>query len=96
MRLLWDGTKFLHHVHVDPIDHGDFDESQQLTMGNTWAATRGLASSEQATAIVDEYRRRHLATGDKYPWWSLQPGYPDRLGYWRQPSKKQGPMLTAD
>jgi hypothetical protein len=90
VRLLWDGTKFLHHVHLDPIDHGDFDESQQLSMGNTWAATRGLARPDQATAIVDEYRRRHLATGDKYPWWSLQPGYPDHLNYWSQPSKKQG------
>lgn len=24
--LLWDGTKFQHHVHLDPISHGDFDE----------------------------------------------------------------------
>ncbi len=80
--LLWDGTKFLHHFHVDPIDHGDFDESQQLAMGNTWAMTRGLASPEQAMRIIDEYRRRHIATGDAYPWWSLQPGYPDKLDYW--------------
>lgn len=88
--LLWDGTKFLHHVHLDPIDHGDFDESQQLAMGNTWAMTRGLASAEQARAIVDLYRRRHAETGDAYPWWSLQPGYPDHLGYFRQAYCKQG------
>ncbi len=44
--LLWDGTKFLHHVHLDPIDHADFDETQQLAMGNTWAVTRGLASAD--------------------------------------------------
>jgi hypothetical protein len=88
--LLWDGTKFLHHVHLDPIDHGDFDESQQLAMGNTWAMTRGLASADQARSIVDTYRLRHAQTGDAYPWWSLQPGYPDHLGYFREEHRKQG------
>lgn len=88
--LLWDGTKFLHHVHLDPIDHGDFDETQQLAMGNTWAMTRGLASPDQARAIVDEYRRRQTLTGDAYPWWSLQPGYPDQLGYFHEEHRRQG------
>ncbi len=88
--LLWDGTKFLHHVHLDPIEHNGFNEAGQLAMGNTWAATRGLATSEQARAIVDEYRRRHLATGDRYPWWSLQPPYPDELGYWRDDFRQAG------
>ena len=88
--LLWDGTKFLHHAHLDPIDHGDFDETQQLTMGNTWAVTRGLATPEQARSVVDEYRRRHAQTGDAYPWWSLQPGYPDHLGYFKEEHRHQG------
>ena len=89
-KLLWDGTKFLHHVHIDPIDHGDFDETKQLAMSNTWAMTRGLATEDQSRRIVDEYRRRHKETGDAYPWWSLQPGYPDRLGYFHNNYCKQG------
>lgn len=88
--LLWDGTKFLHHVHLDPIEHGTFDERAQLAMGNTWAITRGLASTEQARSIVDEYQRRKQATGDAYPWWSLQPGYPDSLGYFKAAVCHQG------
>ncbi len=89
--LLWDGTKYLHHVHLDDIDHGDFDESDQLAMGNTWAMTRGLASPTQSRSIIDEYRRRHEETGDAYPWWSLQPGYPDHLGYFpSRPFCRQG------
>jgi hypothetical protein len=88
--LLWDGIKFLHHVHLDPIDHGDFDESHQLAMGNTWAVTRGLATSDQARSVVDVYRRRHAETGDAYPWWSLQPGYPDHLGYFQAEHCRQG------
>jgi hypothetical protein len=88
--LLWDGTKFQHHVHLDPIDHDGFDEAQQLAMGNTWAITRGLATPAQARFVIDEYRRRQVLTGDAYPWWSLQPGYPNELGYFREEHRKQG------
>jgi len=75
--ILWDGTKYRHHEHVDAVDHGDFDEDAQLVMSNTWACNDGLASHEQAVAIIEEYERRLKATGDRYPWWSLQPGYPE-------------------
>ncbi len=88
--LLWDGTKFQHHVHLDPIDHGTFNERDQLAMGNTWAMTRGLADGTQSRRIIDEYRRRQRVTGDAYPWWSLQPGYPDALGYFPRSYCKQG------
>ena len=89
-KLLWDGTKFQHHIHLDKIDHGDFDETRQLAMGNTWAVTRGLADRVQAMSVIDEYRRRQKETGDAYPWWSLQPGYPDHLNYWKESFRLQG------
>jgi hypothetical protein len=79
---LWDGGKYLHHIHRTPLVHPGFDETEQLAAGNTWAMTRGLADAEQAAAIIAEYERRHEATGDAFPWWSLQPGYPDHLNYW--------------
>ncbi|MHC4873458.1 MAG: alpha-L-rhamnosidase-related protein [Planctomycetota bacterium] len=88
--LLWDGTKYQHHFHLEEIDHSDFNEKEQLAMGNTWAMTRGLADREHAEKIIEEYRRRHQETGDKHPWWSLQPGYPDRLNYFEKPHLKQG------
>ena len=72
------------------MTHGDFDEATQLAMGNVWAITRGLASPEQASSIVSEYRRRHETTGDAFPWWSLEPGYPDELGYFSQAHLRQG------
>ena len=59
-------------------------------MGNTWAVTRGLASAEQARSVIDEYIRRQSLTGDAYPWWSLQPGYPDSLGYFQRDYCQQG------
>jgi len=83
-------VKYQHHVHRTKIDHPGFDESQQLSAGNTWAMSRGLSSHEQAASIIDEFKRRHAETGDAFPWWSLQPGYPDSLGYWPHPHCAQG------
>jgi len=84
--LFWDGVKYKHHIHLDPFDHGDFDEADQLTMSNSAAITRGFADHAKAVSIIDEHVRRWKATGDAFPWWSLQPGYPDRLGYFRRNS----------
>ena len=91
-RLFWDGVKYRHHVHLDPFDHRDFDEDDQLGMSNSWAMTRGFADHEQAVSIINEYVRRWKETGDRFPWWSLQPGYPDRLGY----LKRGGPWSKGE
>jgi hypothetical protein len=84
--LFWDGVKYRHHIHLDPFDHGDFDEADQLTMSSAAAITRGFANHAQAVSIIDEHVRRWKKTGDAFPWWSLQPGYPDRLGYFKRNS----------
>ena len=81
--LFWDGVKYLHHIHLDPFDHRDFNENDQLTMSNSFAITRGFANHTQAVSIINEYMRRLKETGDRFPWWSLQPGYPDELGYFK-------------
>jgi hypothetical protein len=80
-KLFWDGGKYRHHIHLDPFDHGDFDEDDQLAMSCAFAVTRGFADHDQAVTIINEYMRRLKTTGDRFPWWSLQPGYPDELGY---------------
>ncbi|MBU0611472.1 MAG: hypothetical protein KKI08_26580 [Armatimonadetes bacterium] len=82
--LFWDGVKYRPHIHLDPFDHGDFDEDNQLTMSNAAALNREFTTHAQAVSIIDEYVRRWEETGDAFPWWSLQPGYPDRLGYFRR------------
>jgi len=79
--LFWDGVKYRHHIHLDPFDHGDFDEDNQLTLSSAWAITRGFADHQQSVSILKEYLRRWKETGDRFPWWSLQPGYPDELKY---------------
>ena len=80
-KLFWDGVKYRHHIHLDPFDHKGFDEDDQLAMSNSWAMTRGFADHQKALSIISEYARRWKETGDRFPWWSLQPGYPDRLNY---------------
>jgi hypothetical protein len=80
-RVFWDGVKYRHHVHLDPVDHGSFNEDHQLTMSNSWAITRKFADHEKAVSILKEYLRRWKETGDRFPWWTLQPGYPDEKTY---------------
>ena len=81
---LWDGEKFQHHLHLAPFSHGEFPESSQLAMGNTWAMTRGLADGEMSRKIIACYRKRQAQTQARYPWWSLEPGYPQEMGAFLQ------------
>ena len=77
---MWNGEKYLHHLHLDEFDHDSFDESEQLAMGNTWAMTRGLADTGKCIKILDTYVKRWEKTGHRFPWWSLEPGYPAEMG----------------
>ena len=78
--LLWDGEKYRHHLHLTEYSHEDFDEADQLAMGNTWAMTRGLADIQQCAAIIDTYQKRWESLACRFPWWSLEPGYPLSVG----------------
>ena len=82
-KVFWDGIKYRHHVHLTPFDHGTFDEDDQLAMSNSWAMTRGFANHRKSVSIINEYLRRKDKTPSRLCWWSLQPGYPDELGYFR-------------
>lgn len=77
---LWNGRYYRHHLHLNLPDHPDFDESAQLSMGNTWMVTRGVADPDQARAIIATYEKRLQTTGHRFPWWSLEPGYPLTIG----------------
>lgn len=80
--IFWDGVKYRHHIHLDSFDHGCFDEDDQLAMSNAFAMNRSdFVDHAKAVSIINEYMRRLKETGDRFPWWSLQPGYPDELNY---------------
>mgnify|MGYP000913782591 CR=1 FL=1 len=91
-KIFWDGKKYIHHIHLDPVDHKDFKE-EQLTMSNVYAIRRGFADHRKSVSIIKEYFDRLKKTKSKFPWWSLQPGYPDKLNYFKKTipwSKKEG------
>jgi len=75
--------------HWDVSRHESF-EAMSKTQPLKGTKAMSYQVQEQARKIVDEYHRRHRATGDAHPWWSLQPGYPDELGYFGGAHRKQG------
>jgi len=77
---LWNGHYYRHHLHLNLPDHPDFAESAQLSMGNTWMVTRSVADPDQARSIIATYEKRLQTTGHRFPWWSLEPGYPIHIG----------------
>jgi hypothetical protein len=42
--------------------------------------TRDVADPDQARSIIATYEKRIQTTGHRFPWWSLEPGYPLSIG----------------
>ena len=78
-RLCWNGRFYTHQVHLDPVDVPGVDETEILSLSNTYDINRGLASHEQACSIIREYQRRRTETAEEYfaEWFSIHPPIPD-------------------
>lgn len=74
--LLWNGSFYTHQYHLDPVDVG-CDESDMLSLSNTYDINRGLPTHNMAVSIIDEYRsRRERSPGVSADWYALDPPYP--------------------
>jgi len=75
-KLLWNGRFYMHEYHLDPVDPG-CDESDMLSLSNTYDINRGLPTHEMAVSIIDEYRERgKRSPGANADWYTLDPPYP--------------------
>jgi len=76
--LAWNGRFFTHNVLEEPFDIPGVDEATQLSLSNAYALNRGVLSSEQARAIIDEYYRRRSASPISIgsEWYSIDPPFP--------------------
>jgi hypothetical protein len=90
--LSWNGSFYTHHVKLQPWPGiPGLDEASQLSLSNALALNRGVLTTEQGRAIIEEYRSR-LSRPDNVAfaeWWSIDPPFPPgsfgmggRLGEW--------------
>lgn len=80
-RLLWNGRFYTHEYHLQPVDVG-CDESNMLSLSNTYDINRGMPTHEMAVKIIDEYRaRRKSNPNDVAEWYALDPPYPNFVLY---------------
>jgi len=72
----WNGKFYTHQVHIIPVDV-DIDESQQLSLSNTFDMNRGLPEHNQCVSIIKEYqKRRETNKGTHFAeWLSIDPPF---------------------
>jgi hypothetical protein len=74
----WNGSFYRHHVKLEPWDVPGVDEDYQLSLSNAYALNRGVLTTQQARAILYEYRSRLRRPGNVSfaEWWSIDPPFP--------------------
>ncbi len=72
--LLWTGDHYLHQLYLQPVDTR-VDESQILSLSNTYDINRGMPTHEMAVRIIDAYHSRK-ASAQFAEWYALDPPYP--------------------
>ncbi|MEZ4695635.1 MAG: hypothetical protein R2832_04415 [Rhodothermales bacterium] len=74
--LLFNGRFYTHfHKLVDVAIEG-VDESEQLSLSNASAITRGMATRDIATAVLKEYQTRRNRGTSFAEWFSIDPPFP--------------------
>jgi hypothetical protein len=75
----WNGRFYTHFVKITPVEIPGVDEAEQLSLSNPMAINRGVASHEQAVAIIREYQKRWENTQAFAEWFSIDPPFPDGI-----------------
>lgn len=71
---LWNGKFFIHQLHLNHNGKDD-NESQRLSLSNTYDINRGLTSLDESRSIVEEYMARKKTTKFFAEWFSIDPPY---------------------
>ena len=77
---LWNGKFFMHQLH---INHQGVDdkERERLSLSNGYDINRGVTDLAQSRAIIEEYMSRKATTDAFAEWFSIDPPYPNFMGY---------------
>ena len=76
-QLLFNGRFYTHFHKISDVHIDGVDESSQLSLSNPMAINRGLATSDIAVAILDEYRGRRESTDAFAEWFIIDPPFPN-------------------
>lgn len=77
--LLFNGRFYTHFYKLTPVSIDGVDEAAQLSLSNPMAINRGLATHDEAVAVLQEYQRRRARTDAFAEWFSIDPPFPDGL-----------------
>jgi len=78
-KLLFNGRFYTHFHKLAPVEIAGLDEANQLSLSNPMAINRGMATHDQAVAVLDEYARRRETSGAFAEWFSIDPPFPDGI-----------------
>lgn len=76
---LWNGKFFIHQLHLNH-NGADDKENERLSLSNSYALNRGIFTTEQARAVIEEYKRRKKTTKFFAEWFSIDPPYENWSG----------------
>lgn len=73
----WNGQFYTHFVKLTDVTIEGVDEAAQLSFSNAMNINRGVTSHEQATSILQEYRKRGSGKETFAEWFTIEPPFPD-------------------
>ena len=79
-RYLWNGTFYIHQLHLNHQGMPGADENKILSLSNAYDMNRGICSQEQIDSILAEYQRRRETSGAFAEWFSIDPPYEPGFG----------------
>jgi hypothetical protein len=81
-RVSWNGSFYIHQVHLTPVDDSGVNESMQLSLSNAYALNRGTLAENQATALIKQYQVRRIVNGSRIfsEWYSIDSPFAATFG----------------
>lgn len=78
-RVCWNGRFYTHFVKLNPVQIPGLEEAAQLSMSNPMDINRGVADTDKAIAIIEEYQTRQQTSSAFAEWFSIDPPFPDGI-----------------
>ena len=75
MKHLWNGRFFVHQLPVDGNPPLDGNETNRLSLSDSYALNRGILSGDECRAVIDSFIERGKTSGTFAEWFTIDPAY---------------------